>query len=165
MTRNRVTWRLALAMGSLSIGCATAAQFAYPPAGRTAEQQQQDQYECHQWAVVQSNYDPTRPTPDADVAVAGTASAGSPGGAAVSGATRGVAVAEIADDDAGDGARAGAAVGLLRQRRAQAAATQENVQAQRAAEQRKQQQAALRSSYDSARNTCLRARGYTLSEP
>jgi len=165
MTRNETTWSLALVMGSLSIGCASAAQFAYPPAGRTTEQQQQDQFECHQWAVAQSNYDPTRGTLDADAPAAPTAPAESAGGAVIKGATRGSAVAEIADEDTSDGARAGAAFGLIRQRRAQASAAQENAKAQREEEQQKQRQAALRGAYDSARNTCLKARGYTLSDP
>ena len=165
MTKNDMAGSLALLIGSLFIECATAAQFAYPPAGSTAEQQQQDQYECHQWAVVQSSYDPTRLPSDTNSAAGVSVPAKSPGGAAVEGAARGAAVAEIADDDTSDGARAGAGFGLIRQRRAQAAAAQENLQAQRAAQQQKEQQAALRNAYDSARNTCLKARGYTLSEP
>jgi hypothetical protein len=33
--------------------------FEYPKNGQTAEQQASDRYQCHQWAVSQSGYDPT----------------------------------------------------------------------------------------------------------
>jgi len=165
MERLKTAWGLALILGSVAIDGVSAAQFAYPPAERTAEQQQQDQFECHQWAVTQTSYDPTKVTADT-IATSNTAAATkSASGAAIEGAARGAAVAEIGDEDTADGARAGAAFGLIRNRRAQAAAAQENMQAQRAAQQQKQQQAAQRSAYDSARNTCLKARGYTLSDP
>jgi hypothetical protein len=35
--------------------------FIYPRQGQSQEQQEYDRYECHQWAVEQTNYDPTRP--------------------------------------------------------------------------------------------------------
>ena len=153
-----------LAGAAAVVGTASAAQsFAYPPTGRTQEQQRQDQYECHAWAVEQTHYDPTKATQGAAAAQT-TAPARSPGGAAVGGAARGAAVAAVADEDTGDGARAGAALGLIRQRRAQASAAHDNVQAQKAAQQQQQQLAAQQQAYDSARNTCFKARGYTLSE-
>jgi hypothetical protein len=34
--------------------------FNYPKNGQTEEQQATDRYQCHQWAVSQSGYDPTR---------------------------------------------------------------------------------------------------------
>ena len=34
--------------------------FTYPKNGQTAEQQDKDRYECHQWAVGQSGFDPTK---------------------------------------------------------------------------------------------------------
>jgi len=33
--------------------------FIYPRRGQTEEQQAKDRYECHKWAVDQTNYDPT----------------------------------------------------------------------------------------------------------
>jgi hypothetical protein len=33
---------------------------AYPKNGQTAEQQAQDKYECHHWAVTQTGFDPTQ---------------------------------------------------------------------------------------------------------
>src|SRR5262245_15348067 len=50
-----------LLVASFCAGTAHAGDlFAYPPAGRAAEQQQQDKYECHQWAVEQSSFDPVQ---------------------------------------------------------------------------------------------------------
>lgn len=37
--------------------------FAYPNAGQTEAQQGQDRYECHQWAVAQSGFDPSAAPP------------------------------------------------------------------------------------------------------
>lgn len=34
--------------------------FIYPRKGQSEEQQANDRYECHKWAVGQTNYDPTR---------------------------------------------------------------------------------------------------------
>ena len=34
--------------------------YVYPRNGQTAEQTQNDRYECHGWAVAQSGFDPTR---------------------------------------------------------------------------------------------------------
>ena len=35
--------------------------FVYPRQGQTEEQQAKDRYECHDWAVHQTGYDPTKP--------------------------------------------------------------------------------------------------------
>ena len=35
--------------------------FAYPNAGQSQQQQQADSYQCHQWAVSQTGFDPTQP--------------------------------------------------------------------------------------------------------
>jgi hypothetical protein len=34
--------------------------YAYPKSGQSDEQQSQDKYECHKWAVAQSGFDPTQ---------------------------------------------------------------------------------------------------------
>jgi hypothetical protein len=34
--------------------------FIYPKNGQSAEQQSQDRYDCHRWAVDNSGFDPTR---------------------------------------------------------------------------------------------------------
>jgi hypothetical protein len=33
---------------------------AYPKNGQSADQQGKDKFECHQWAVTQSGFDPTQ---------------------------------------------------------------------------------------------------------
>jgi len=38
--------------------------FVYPRQGQSEEQQAKDRYECHRWAVSQTNYDPTQPAGD-----------------------------------------------------------------------------------------------------
>jgi hypothetical protein len=35
--------------------------FVYPRQGQSEELQARDRYECHSWAVIQTNYDPTQP--------------------------------------------------------------------------------------------------------
>ena len=37
--------------------------FVYPRQGQSEERQATDRYECHSWAVSQTNYDPTQPPP------------------------------------------------------------------------------------------------------
>ena len=37
--------------------------FAYPNAGQTEAQQSQDRFECHQWSVTQSGFDPSSAAP------------------------------------------------------------------------------------------------------
>jgi hypothetical protein len=57
---------LALAFaGLLGAGSASAQQgaYAYPNAGQSEAQQAQDRFECHQWAVSQSGFDPSTAPP------------------------------------------------------------------------------------------------------
>jgi hypothetical protein len=177
--------RRTLIMGAWMLAAEAIAQeqFAYPPEGRTPEQQRQDAFECHQWAVGQSGFDPAADTP-APPTSAQAASTQSPANAqgqtsstsrgprpAVGGAVRGAAIGEVAGGDAGDGAAAGAALGVVRQRLAQRGAAAEAASAQAEAQKRAQAQQAAdaetahskRQAYRSARGTCLKARGYTVS--
>lgn len=39
--------------------------FAYPKNGQSEQQQANDRYECHRWAVTQSGFDPTQPSASA----------------------------------------------------------------------------------------------------
>ncbi len=166
MTRNHIVNGACAIVASLA--CATAAlaeqTFAYPPADRTADQQRQDQYECHQWAVEQSHFDPVQQASQPATSATKDSQGRSAAGGAVGGAAKGAAVAAVADEDTGDAARAGAALGLIRQRRAQASEAMEQAQAQKAAQQQQAQAQSKQQAYDRARNTCFKARGYTLSE-
>ena len=58
--------RVALAMTLLALAAGAQAQqglFAYPNAGQNEAQQSKDKYECHQWAVSQTGFDPTTAPP------------------------------------------------------------------------------------------------------
>ncbi|MBK6658466.1 MAG: glycine zipper family protein [Proteobacteria bacterium] len=61
-------FRAPLAMSLFALG-ATAVQaqqggaFVYPKAGQSEQQQSKDRYECHQWAVQQTGFDPSTAPP------------------------------------------------------------------------------------------------------
>lgn len=125
----------------------------YPANGQSPEQQQRDRYECHQWAIQQSGFDPSRPTVPVTTTAAPTAGPirGAAGGAAV-GAVGG-AIGGNAGRGAAIGAGAGAVVGSARQR------SQLNQQAAN-------QNAALAAQQDAfsrAERSCLQGRGYTVN--
>lgn len=116
--------------------------YVYPEKGQSAEQQQKDQWECHQWAVKQTGFDPSQPVEQSV-----------PRSGLLGGAARGAALGAVGGaigGDAGKGAGIGAAVGALgtvmRDRRAN--------QAQQAA------YSTNSSDYDRAYGTCLSGRGY-----
>ncbi len=148
--------RAAVAVAAATALFATASlaqQFVYPAKGQSAEQQKKDEYECHQWAVQQTGFDPTKP-------VTTTAPAPAPAaptkGAGVKGAVTGAVVGEVVSDNAGAGAAAGAVAARSQSRRQNAAQAQQQQQA--AAQQTQQKQA----SYGKARSVCLEGRGYTV---
>lgn len=133
----------------LTLGIAVASwaahPYVYPAKGQTPEQQQKDQYECHQWAVQQTGFDPSQPVEQSV-----------PRYSAMGGAARGAALGAVGGaigGDAGKGAEIGAAVGgigaIMRDRRANQA----------------QQQVYSNSSanYDRAYGACLTGRGYTVN--
>src|SRR5262245_30672493 len=88
------TRRTKLSPGALALVAATTASwpgavapesYVYPNAGQSQEQQDRHRYECHNWAVGQPGYDPTRPqaaTPGAPPPQA-NAARGAVGGAAI----------------------------------------------------------------------------------
>jgi len=135
--------------GVLTLGIAVASwaahPYVYPAKGQSAEQQQKDQYECHQWAVQQTGFDPSQPVEQSV-----------PRYSAMGGAARGAALGAVGGaigGDAGKGAAIGAAVGglgsVMRDRRANQA----------------QQQVYKNSSagYDRAYGACLQGRGYVVN--
>ena len=154
--------------------------FFYPPDGRTDEQQEQDRFECHSWAVEQTGFDPVAaatevPAPSSATAASsqaqqqGNANSGRP---VVGGAVRGAVIAEASGGDASEGAAAGATLGAVRGRRAKREAAENQANARAAAEQQARAEHAAhaqalqeqRAEYDRARSTCFRARGYIVSE-
>lgn len=153
-----VVFVAAALVSALSVASAWAQQlFIYPQKGQSPEQQQQDRFECHQWAVQQTGFDP--------VTAAGAAPPPPPAApttGAVRGAARGAALGAVGGAIAGSpgrGAAIGAGTGALfgtmrrndqiRQSQAQQAAS---------AQQANQQVAA----YNRALAACLTGRGYTV---
>lgn len=141
--------------------------YVYPSKGQTEKQLDRDRYECHNWAVAQSHYNPSdthlaphqqvrvveMPPPGRDTAIG-----------AMTGAVIGSSVA--GRHDSGEGAVAGAIVGAMigatSEASRQKAADQANghmsaeAQAERA---RLERQAA---DYRRAISACLEGRGYTV---
>ena len=138
-------------------------QFVYPAKGQNGEQQKKDEYECHQWAVQQTGFDPTKPQsapPQQAAAKPPTTPTGVTPGAGVRGAARGAVVGEVVGGDAGAGAAAGAAAARGQSRRQNAQQQQQAAaQQQQASTQQSQQKQAT---YAKARGACLEGRGYTV---
>jgi len=141
--------------------------FAYPQQGQTPEQTDRDRYDCHEWAVKQSNFDPSAPgvPPHDRVLVA----SGPPPGTntaigAVAGAILGAVIA--GPRDAGFGAVAGGITGAAIGSTGDAANAQvQNQQIQAARAQDARQAAALdqkASNYRRAISACLEGRGYSV---
>jgi hypothetical protein len=134
--------------------------FAYPPEGRPKAQQQQDQFECHQWAVEQTHFDPVQyaaQSASGQSTPAATTPASNPSGAAnppggqssrqaatlASGAAQGAAVARVSGGNPGEGAAAGAVLRALQGRMGARAAEEQRQREAQAARQAQLQQAQL----------------------
>lgn len=181
---------LTTASATMFAGLSSAAElFAYPPSDRTAAQQQQDKFECHTWAAGQTQFDPveyaSQGSSDSSTAAQPSTSATtstqsrsqqSAGKPLMGGAAQGAAIARVSGGDVGDAAATGAGLRLLANLRArkqaehQAAQSQQKAQQQaQATEQQRTAQASTdvkekQQSYQRARATCFKARGYTVSE-
>jgi hypothetical protein len=130
--------------------------YVYPAKGQSQEQQNRDQYECHNWAVSQTGFDPTASSAQAP------APAPPARGGVVRGGARGAAVGAVGGaiaGDAGKGAAIGAAAGGLFGGMRQA---EQNAYQQQAQAQASSQQAAARDAYNRALRACLTGRGYTI---
>lgn len=139
--------------------------YFYPAQGQSATQQDRDKYECNDWAVKQSGFDPSAPNVPPHLRV--VASAGPPPGAgvatgAVGGALVGAAVSR--PWEAGQGALVGAAAGAILGGIAESAAA-EHAREQAAANANYARAAALEqqaSNYRRAMSACLEGRGYSV---
>jgi len=150
-------WILDLSGPAVPCAYAQDSLYIYPKNGQSDEQQKKDRYECHMWAVQQTGFDPTAPTPTQ--APAGS----SAGGQVVRGAGRGAALGAVGGaiaGDAGKGAAIGAAVGGAggAMRRAGQKRQQEEQQQQAAAASQQS-----RADYNRALSTCMEARGYQVN--
>ena len=148
----------------------------YPSKGQSAQQQSQDRYECHTWAVQQTGYDPSNP----QMAQSNAAAAPpppreeAPQGGVVRGGARGAALGAVGGaiaGNAGKGAAIGAATGALfggfrrRDQRQRQQASQQQYQQQQEQAQQQQMQASnqRKNGYNRAITACLTGRGYTVS--
>jgi hypothetical protein len=136
--------------------------YIYPAKGQTPEQQNQDRYQCHAWAVQQTGFDPSNP--QASSAYTTQPQTQQPAqGHVLRGAGRGAAVGAVGGaitGNAGTGAAAGAAMGGVvggirrrEDRRNQAAQQQASVQSAQQSQQ---------AAYQRAMAACLQGRGYTV---
>ena len=129
--------------------------FIYPQQGQNEEQQSRDRFECHNWAVQQSGFNPTNPPPMAQPQSTG-------GGEVARGGARGAATGAVVGAITGNpgrgaarGAVIGGAVGVGRRR----ARKQQEQQAQAQAQAQHQQGL---DSYNRALSACLGGRGYVV---
>ena len=135
-------------------GIAEAQMIIYPAQGQSPEQQKQDEFECHDWAVGQTGFDPTQgqAPPPQQAPERGGAIRGAAGGALV-----GLGVGAIAGK-AGKGAAFGAGAGALTGGALQAG---RNQQKQAANQQTQANYNAKIQDYNKAKAVCLEGRGYT----
>jgi hypothetical protein len=140
---------------------------AYPSQGQSPEQLDRDRYECHNWAVRQTGFDPSVPgvPPHQRVVIHGPPPP-PPGSGIAAGAITGAVLGAIIGGprDAGAaaavGAIAGAAIGgASEQAQAQAARDAEDRAIERARPPAQEQRAGA---YRRAITACLEGRGYSV---
>lgn len=136
-------------------GIAEAQMIIYPAQGQSSEQQKQDEFECHDWAVGQTGFDPTlaQAPPPQQAPERGGAIRGAAGGALV-----GLGIGAITGK-AGKGAAIGAGAGALTGGALQAG---RNQQKQAVNQQSQASNNAKIQEYNKARAVCLEGRGYTV---
>lgn len=139
----------------------------YPANGQSVAQQDRDRYDCYQWSVSQTHFDPNQ----ASLAqrqrvqvVPGTPEGQNVAAGAVTGAVLGAIVTR--PRDAGIGAVIGAITGAAVGASADAAQAQQADRIQQRYDARDAQQAALLdaqiNNYRRAMSACLEGRGYTV---
>jgi hypothetical protein len=137
----------------------------YPSKGQSVEQADRDRYECHNWAVKQSGFDPSQPnvppayrvqvvTPQhSDIAAGG-----------VFGALIGASVTRPRDAGVGAlvGAVTGAVIGAASDQAKQDQADRAQARVDESINQRNQAIEAQAQGYRRAITACLEGRGYTV---
>jgi hypothetical protein len=136
--------------------------FVYPSDGQATDQQAKDEGECYQWSRQMTGVDPANPLAGVS---AQQASPQPPQGAAIArGALRGSAgaalIGNIADQDAGEYALAGALIGGIRGSR-RADKQQEQAQQQAAAQSQTQTQERMQI-FKNGFSACMEGRKYTV---
>jgi hypothetical protein len=141
--------------------------FVYPSKGQDEKRLDRDRYECHNWAVAQSHFNPSEPrlAPHQRIQVVPMPP---PGRSTVAGAVTGAVIGAAVGSphDTGEGAVAGAIVGAIAGASTEAARRKESEQAgkrisanEQAERARVERQA---SDYRRAISACLEGRGYTV---
>jgi hypothetical protein len=154
----------ALCVALLYAGASAAQQvYVYPSKGQSPKQQEQDEYQCYEWAKGQTGFDPMQPPQ----ATAPPPSREAPQGGAMRGAARGAAIGAAGGaigGDAGKGAAIGASTGALMgaYRRRDQQRNEQYAQEQWTQSQAQQVQQG-RSQYNRAYKTCLMGRGYSVN--
>lgn len=142
--------------------------YAYPTNGQTAEQQDRDRYDCYQWAIQQTGFDPSSPSvpPHERIQVVGGPPAVVPGSGVAAGAVTGAVLGAIVSQpgDTGAGALIGAVLGGVLGGAAESAQNQEAAQANTRVVERQQTVQLERKAGDFRRaaGACLEARGYSV---
>jgi len=141
--------------------------YSYPTKGQSPQQADRDRYECHNWAVKQSGFDPSGPNvppPQRVQVVTGPPPGVNTVGGAVAGAAIGAAVSSYGH--AGGGAIVGAVLGGALGASADAANAEETRRVQERVDARADQRAAAweqkASGYRRAATACLEGRGYNV---
>jgi hypothetical protein len=137
--------------------------FFYPSHGQTAQQQDRDKYECNNWAVRESGFDPSAPATPPHLRMQ-VASAPAPGSGAAAGAIGGAALGALVASpwNPGAGALFGALTGAAVGSAAESGARQ---QAEDVARANNAHMAALEGqslNFRRAMSACLEARGYNV---
>jgi hypothetical protein len=142
--------------------------YFYPTQGQTDAQQDRDRYECYNWAVKQTGFDPGRRSlpPQQRVAVVPSPA---PGTATLAGAVTGaiIGAAVSGPGHTGSGLIVGAAAGGLLGSAAEASQAQEAEQLERRIESRDSRRGEVRyqreaAEYRRAMSACLEGRGYSV---
>ena len=142
--------------------------FVYPGRGQSPQQQQKDEFECHQWAVQQTGYDPANPPRQQSGGPPPSGSAEPEAGSGARGAVKGAVVGGLIGGiggRGGEGAAAGAVVGGIAARRSRRREAEQRQQYEQQAyyQQQEAANAAGPRAYQRARAACLSGRGYTVN--
>ncbi|MEY4761486.1 MAG: hypothetical protein RLZZ200_1342 [Pseudomonadota bacterium] len=134
--------------------------YFYPTQGQGPEQQDRDRYECYNWAVKQTGFDPGRSLPAQErvTVVPSRAPGETTVGAAIAGAVIGAVVSN--PHNAGTGAVVGAAAGGILGAAAEDSQQRqiERIQSRRGDERQRRDAA----EYRRAMSACLEGRGYSV---
>lgn len=141
--------------------------YVYPSKGQTEKQLDRDRYECHNWSVAQSHYNPSEPhlAPHQQIRVVEMPP---PGQQTIAGAVTGAVIGAAIGSprDTGEGAAVGAVVGAVAGASSESARRKESermnsrVSADAQAERARLERQA--SDYRRAISACLEGRGYTV---